>query len=63
MRFFEKFFGVPFSFNKYDQVFVHEMEMCAMENAGMVTYHDAEYIWKDEVTLEKALDLADTMVH
>ena len=47
MRFFEKFFGVPYSFNKYDQVFVHEMEMCAMENAGMVTYHDAEYIWKD----------------
>lgn len=25
MRFFEKFFGVPYSFNKYDQVFVHEM--------------------------------------
>ena len=29
----------------------------------MVTYHDAEYIWTNEVTQQKALDLADTMAH
>lgn len=47
MRFFEKFFGVPYPFCKYDQIFVHEMESCAMENIGMVTFHDA-YIYGDE---------------
>lgn len=63
MSFFREFFGVDYAFTKYDQVFVHEMESCAMENNGIVTYHDAEYIWTDSKTIEKALDLADTMTH
>jgi aminopeptidase N len=49
MRFFEKFFGVDFAFNKYDQVFAHEYKCGAMENAGIVTFNDL-YIWKEKVS-------------
>jgi aminopeptidase N len=41
--FFEKTFGYPYPFGKYDQLFVPEYNMGAMENAGCVTFRD-EYL-------------------
>ncbi|HET6937614.1 MAG TPA: aminopeptidase N [Nocardioides sp.] len=41
--FFEDKFGYPYPFGKYDQLFVPEYNMGAMENAGCVTFRD-EYL-------------------
>jgi aminopeptidase N len=41
--FFEEKFGYPYPFGKYDQLFVPEYNMGAMENAGCVTFRD-EYL-------------------
>ena len=41
--FFEEAFGYPYPFGKYDQLFVPEYNMGAMENAGCVTFRD-EYL-------------------
>ncbi len=42
-EFFEEAFGYPYPFVKYDQLYVPEYNMGAMENAGCVTLRD-EYI-------------------
>ncbi|PWN01600.1 aminopeptidase N [Nocardioides silvaticus] len=42
-EFFEEAFGFPYPFEKYDQLYVPEYNMGAMENAGCVTLRD-EYI-------------------
>ena len=49
MEHFEKYFGYPYPFPKYDQVFAHEYKWGAMENAGIVTLNDL-YIFKDPVS-------------
>jgi aminopeptidase N len=41
--FFEEKFGYPYPFGKYDQLFVPEYNMGAMENVGCVTFRD-EYL-------------------
>ena len=46
LKFFESFFGVPYAFNKYDQVFARDYKAGAMENAGIVTFRD-EYIFRE----------------
>lgn len=62
MKFFQSFFGVDYPFSKYDQVFAHEYKCGAMENAGIVTFNDL-YIWKEKVSVESMLDLANTISH
>ncbi|QZY28299.1 aminopeptidase N [Nocardioides coralli] len=42
-EFFEREFGYPYPFEKYDQLYVPEYNMGAMENAGCVTLRD-EYL-------------------
>ncbi len=42
-EFFEREFGYPYPFHKYDQLYVPEYNMGAMENAGCVTLRD-EYL-------------------
>jgi len=42
-EFFEDAFGYPYPFEKYDQLYVPEYNMGAMENAGCVTLRD-EYL-------------------
>jgi aminopeptidase N len=42
-EFFEDAFGYPYPFGKYDQLYVPEYNMGAMENAGAVTLRD-EYL-------------------
>lgn len=62
MKFFESFFGYKFAFSKYDQIFAHEYKWGAMENAGCVTFNDL-YIWKEKVSTERMLALANTVSH
>jgi aminopeptidase N len=47
--FFEKSFDYPYPFDKYDQLFVPEYNMGAMENAGCVTFTES-YVFRSKVT-------------
>ena len=47
--FYEKTFDVPYPFDKYDQLFVPEYNMGAMENPGCVTFTEA-YVFRSQVT-------------
>ena len=62
MKLYEKYFDYPFSFNKYDQIFVHEYRWGAMENAGVVTFNDL-YLFKEKVSTERMLAFATTISH
>ncbi|MBP1324895.1 aminopeptidase N [Leucobacter exalbidus] len=47
--FFENEFNYPYPFDKYDQLFVPEYNMGAMENVGAVTFTEA-YVFRSQVT-------------
>lgn len=47
-EFYEREFGVPYPFDKYDQLFVPEYNMGAMENAGCVTFTET-YVFRSKV--------------
>jgi aminopeptidase N len=47
--YFEDAFGVPYPFDKYDQLFVPEFNAGAMENAGAVTFTEA-YVFRGAVS-------------
>src|SRR5690606_8534539 len=47
--FFESAFEHPYPFDKYDQLFVPEYNMGAMENAGCVTFTET-YVFRSKVT-------------
>ena len=49
MNFYSKYFGYPFPFNKYDQIFCPEYNYGAMENVGLVTINEV-YCFKTKPT-------------
>ena len=62
MKFYEEFFGYPYPFSKYDQIFCPEYNMGAMENPGCVTLNDL-YIFKEKPTVQQRSGRANTIVH
>ena len=62
-RFFEDAFGYPYPFHKYDQLFVPEYNMGAMENAGAVTLRD-EYLFRAAASTRRSTSAArETVLH
>src|SRR5262245_622756 len=59
-------FGIRYPFGKYDQAFVPELNLGAMENPGCVTYRD-EFIFRSVVTdadrERRAMAMAHEMAH
>ena len=45
MKFYSEYFGHPFPFNKYDQIFFPEYIYGAMENVGIVTINEASLLF------------------
>ncbi|GAA2758587.1 aminopeptidase N [Actinopolymorpha rutila] len=60
--FFEELFDYPYPFAKYDQLFVPEYNMGAMENAGCVTIRD-EYLYRSRTTDASYEARAVTILH
>ncbi len=60
--FFESAFAMAYPFGKYDQLFVPEYNMGAMENAGCVTFRD-EYIFRSRQTVAAYEGRANTILH
>ncbi len=61
-EFFENAFDMQYPFGKYDQLFVPEYNMGAMENAGCVTFRD-EYIFRSRQTRAAYEGRANTVLH
>ncbi len=60
--YFEDRFDMAYPFGKYDQLFVPEYNMGAMENAGCVTFRD-EYIYRSRQTRAAYEGRANTILH
>ena len=64
--FYHRVFAVPYPFGKYDQAFLPEYEMGAMENPGCVKFSD-KFIFRSRVTdderAERAITIAHEMAH
>ncbi|MGI8994300.1 MAG: aminopeptidase N [Nocardioidaceae bacterium] len=60
--YFENAFDMAYPFGKYDQLFVPEYNMGAMENAGCVTFRD-EYIYRSRQTRAAYQGRANTVLH
>ncbi|MGG5175307.1 aminopeptidase N [Pseudarthrobacter sp. J1763] len=61
-EFYEKQFGTPYPFEKYDQLFVPEFNAGAMENAGAVTILEG-YVFRGKVTGAQVERRAITVLH
>src|SRR5512145_1071679 len=60
--FFEEAFDFPYPFGKYDQLYVPEYNMGAMENAGCVTFRD-EYLPRSRQVRSFYEQRANTILH
>lgn len=59
---FEEAFGVPYPFETYDQAFVPEYNMGAMENAGCVTFRD-DLVFRSRATRAQYESRDNTILH
>ncbi|MFD4790413.1 aminopeptidase N [Streptomyces sp. NPDC058459] len=62
LDFFHEHFAYPYPFGKYDQAFVPEYNLGAMENPGLVTFQE-EYIFRGKVTQASYEARANVILH
>ena len=62
LTFFSEFFDFRYPFDKYDQVFVPEFNMGAMENVGCITFSE-RMIFRDPPTDIQRLNRAEVVLH
>lgn len=62
LDFFHDHFDCPYPFGKYDQAFVPEYNLGAMENPGLVTFRE-EYIFRGKVTSASYERRANVILH
>ncbi|MFR0352622.1 aminopeptidase N [Streptomyces sediminimaris] len=62
LDFFHDHFDYPYPFGKYDQAFVPEYNLGAMENPGLVTFRE-EFIFRGKVTRASYESRANVVLH
>ena len=62
LDFYAEHFDYPYPFGKYDQIFVPEYNLGAMENPGLVTFTEA-YVFRGTATDEQHQRRANTILH
>ncbi len=62
LDFFHDHFDYPYPFGKYDQAFVPEYNLGAMENPGLVTFRE-EFIFRGKVTQASYERRANVILH
>ncbi|MET7679938.1 aminopeptidase N [Streptomyces sp. NPDC005423] len=62
LDFFHDHFDYPYPFGKYDQAFVPEYNLGAMENPGLVTFRE-EAVFRGKVTQASYESRANTILH
>ncbi|WP_322405424.1 aminopeptidase N [Massilia luteola] len=63
LAFFDDYFGIPYQFEKYDQVLVPDFLYGAMENAAAITFSERRFMYKAEMTAEQRARLAYVIMH
>ncbi|NNG23264.1 aminopeptidase N [Massilia sp. ML15P13] len=61
--FFENYFGIPYQFEKYDQLLVPDFLYGAMENAAAITFAEGGFLYKAEMTAAQKARLAEVIMH
>ena len=62
LDYFHELFAYPYPFGKYDQAFVPEYNLGAMENPGLVTFTEA-YVFRSKATEAQYEARANTILH
>ena len=62
LDFFDETFGFPYPWGKYDQIFVPEYNLGAMENPGLVTFTES-YVFRGASTRAQHEARANTILH
>ncbi|MCR2818710.1 aminopeptidase N [Microbacterium sp. zg.Y1090] len=62
LDFFTDAFAFPYPWGKYDQIFVPEYNLGAMENPGLVTFTEA-YVFRGAATVAQREGRANTILH
>jgi aminopeptidase N len=60
--FFNPYFGIPYPFEKYDQIIVPEFNFGAMENVAAVTFSE-RFVPRSEMTRAQKENLSDVILH
>jgi aminopeptidase N len=63
LAFFDDYFGIPYQFDKYDQILVPDFLYGAMENAGAITFAEHGFMYKAEMTASQRQRLAAVIMH
>lgn len=61
-EFFNPYFGIPYPFEKYDQIIVPEFNFGAMENVAAVTFSE-RFVTRSEMTRAQRENLSDVILH
>jgi aminopeptidase N len=63
LTFFDQYFGVPYQFEKYDQLLVPDFLYGAMENAAAITFAEGSFLHQEEMTAAQKQSLAGVIMH
>ncbi|MGV7210775.1 aminopeptidase N [Oxalobacteraceae bacterium A2-2] len=63
LAFFDQYYGVPYQFEKYDQLLVPDFLYGAMENAAAITFAEGRFLHKEEMTAAQRQSLASVIMH
>lgn len=63
LAFFDKYFGIPYPFKKYDQILVPDFLYGAMENAAAITFSESRFLFNTEMTAPQKQRLAGVIMH
>jgi aminopeptidase N len=63
LGFFDQYFGIPYQFEKYDQLLVPDFLYGAMENAAAITFAEGSFLHKEEMTTAQKQSLASVIMH
>jgi len=63
LAFFDNYFGIPYQFEKYDQLLVPDFLYGAMENAGAITFAEHSFLHQEEMTAAQRQSLASVIMH
>ena len=63
LAFFDNYFGIPYQYEKYDQLLVPDFLYGAMENAAAITFAEGGFLYKSEMTPAQKSRLAEVIMH
>ncbi|WP_229413450.1 aminopeptidase N [Massilia violaceinigra] len=63
LAYFDNYFGIPYQFEKYDQLMVPDFLYGAMENAAAVTFAEDGFLYKAAMTDAQRESLAEVILH